>query len=138
MQPAAQGAAAGSSDAVVKYQVEVWLDEADPKLRSGMSAKCTFETVSKKNVLRLPVEYVGKDKDGRFVMLAPPKGSKEKPKRQGVTIGVTTGAFAEILSGVKEGDRVKRPDYTGPARKGFFQAGPDDEAAAEEGSGQNK
>jgi hypothetical protein len=31
----------------------------------------------------------------------------------------------EILDGVKEGDKVVKPTYTGPARSGFFQAGDD-------------
>ncbi len=135
MQPAQMGQQAASGDAVVKYEVEILLDKADPSLRSGMSAKCTFETLRREKVLRLLVEFVGKDKDGRFVMLAPPKDSKEKPKRQAVQVGATSGAFVEILSGVKEGDRVARPEFTGPERRGFFQAGPEEEQAPEEPGG---
>lgn len=121
------GGAGMSADNVVKYEVEIWLDKSDPALRSGMSAKCTIETLRRDKALRLPVEYVGRDKDGRFVMLAPKAGSTDKPKRQAVEVGVTTGSFIEILSGVTEGTRVVRPDYTGPARKGMMQAGADDQ-----------
>lgn len=123
---ATQQGAGASADNVVKYEVEIWLEKADPALRSGMSAKCTIETIRREKVLRLPVEYVGRDKDGRFVMLAPEAGSKDKPKRQAVEVGVTTGAYIEILSGVAEGTRVVRPDFSGPSRKGFMQAGPDE------------
>ena len=63
----AGGGAAMSSDAVVKYEVEVRLDRPDAKLRSGMSAKCTFETIKRTNVLRLPIDFVGTDKDGRRI-----------------------------------------------------------------------
>lgn len=124
--------AAVTSEAVVKYQVEILLDESDPRLRSGMSAKCTFETLNVPNVLRAPLEFVGKDAEGDFVLIAPAKGSKDKPKRVAVTLGAKTGAFVEIKSGVKQGDELALPEYKGPKRKGFFQAGPDDEQPEED------
>lgn len=115
-----------SADAVVKYQVEVWLKNSDNALRSGMSAKCTMEVLRRDNVLRLPAEYVGKDKEGSFVMLKG-KGKDAKPKRTPVQIGASSGAYIEIVSGVAEGDEVDRPPFTGPARQGFMQAGGDGE-----------
>lgn len=123
----AQGAAAAAgADAVVKYEVEIVLDQLDPKLRSGMSAKCTLEVQSRKNVLQLPLEYVGKDKDGRFVMLAP-KSKEDKPKRVSVRVGISSAALVEIVEGLKEGDKVQRPEYKGPPRAGFMQMGDDQE-----------
>ncbi len=116
-----QGAAA-SSESVVKYQVEVWLDNVDKSLRSGMSAKCTMEVLRKDNVLRLPVEYVGKDKEGSFVML---KGKDGKATRTPIQAGASSGAYIEIISGVSEGAEVDRPPFSGPARQGFMQAGGD-------------
>ncbi|MBI5705683.1 MAG: efflux RND transporter periplasmic adaptor subunit [Armatimonadetes bacterium] len=127
LQASTSTAAAAAADAVVKYRVEVRLVEADKRLRSGMSAKCTFETLHKDNVLRLPVEFVGKDAQGDFVLMAPPKDSQKAPKRVKVTLGAKTGAFVEIEAGLKEGDRVVLPDYKGPARKGFFSGPGDDE-----------
>lgn len=115
-----------TTEPVVKYSVEVLLDDKEPRLKSGMSAKCTMDTLNKKNVLRLPVEFVGKDGAKRFVMIAPnPKDPKSKATRTEVTTGAATGAFVEILTGVKEGQRVVKPDYKGPSRKGAMQFGPD-------------
>jgi HlyD family secretion protein len=123
-QSMAQGAAA-SADAVVKYEVEIVLEQTDPKLRSGMSAKCTLEVLHRDKVLLLPIEFVGKDKEGRFVMLAP--ATKEaKPIRKAIRAGASSGAMVEIIDGVKEGDKVVRPAYTGPPRAGFMQFGPDE------------
>ncbi len=127
---AAQGqAAAASAEAVVKYEVEIVLDRVDPKLRSGMSAKCTLEVVSRKNALQLPLEFVGKDKDGRFVMIAPAK-KDAKATRQTVRVGISSGALIEILDGVKEGDKVVRPEFKGPPRAGFMQMGDDQDSGA--------
>ncbi len=120
---AAAGASPASADAVVKYEVEVTLDEISPTLKSGMSARCTMVVSSKPDVLRLPIDYVGQDKDQRFAMVV---GADGKAKRVPVTVGETSGAFIEILSGLKEGDRVKKPEFTGPKRKGVMQFGPDD------------
>lgn len=111
-----------STDAVVKYEVEIWLDQADARLRSGMSAKCTLEVAKREKVLVLPVEYVGKDDKGRFVEF-PAKDPKGKPEQRRVKTGLETGAKIEILEGVKEGDKVARPKFTGPSRQGFMQAG---------------
>jgi RND family efflux transporter MFP subunit len=115
-----------TSEPVVKYSVEVLLDDKEPRLKSGMSAKCTMDTLSRKNVLRLPVEFVGKDGGKRFVMLAPnPKDPKAKATRVDVTTGASTGAYIELISGIKEGQKVVKPDYKGPSRKGALQMGPD-------------
>lgn len=128
---AAQGQATAVAEAVVKYEVEIVLDKTDPKLRSGMSAKCTLEVVSRKNVLQLPLEYVGKDAAGRFVMLAA-ASTDGKPTRKEVRVGISSAALIEILDGVKEGDKVERPEFKGPPRAGFMQMGGDDQGETQE------
>lgn len=129
------------ADAVVKYEVEIWLDSAPEGVRSGMSAKCTLIPKSRKNVLQLPAEFVGEEKGEHFVnfpLTAAEKMVKDaKPRRQKVTVGLTTGSRIEVLTGVKEGDEVAKPEYKGPARKGMMGGGGGDggdEAAKEEGS----
>jgi HlyD family secretion protein len=129
-------AAAAGADPVVKYSVEVRLTENEPRLKSGMSAKCSMETLSRKDVLRLPTDFVGTEGKDRFVMLAPdPKNPKAKPTRQVVTVGASSGAFIELTGGVKVGQKVVKPEYKGPTRKGAMQFGPDrEEEAPAEGS----
>ncbi|MFQ3586067.1 MAG: HlyD family efflux transporter periplasmic adaptor subunit [Fimbriimonadaceae bacterium] len=121
-QTAGQSAA---SDNVVKYEVEIWLDSTNPVLRSGMTAQCRMVVLRRENVLRVPVEYLGKDGDGEFVMVAPDaKDPKAEPQRTAVEVGARTGRYAEILGGVTEGTRLSRPPFTGPQRMGVFQTGP--------------
>lgn len=111
-----------SSDTVVKYAVEIWLDSPDDKLRSGMSAKCTLQVAGRKNVLALPVEFIGKDKQGSFVDVVVGKTEKgHKTETRRVTTGLTTGSQVEILTGIKEGETVARPKFSGPPRQGFIQ-----------------
>jgi HlyD family secretion protein len=122
-----QAAAAGqtvSSDAVVKYDVEIWLTGSDPRLRSGMSAKCIIVPQEAKQALYLPVEFVGHDEKGHFVELPPAAGQRETTRKE-VQIGMSTGANMQIVTGLAEGDQVQRPKFSGPPRKGMMQFGPD-------------
>lgn len=113
------------ADPVVKFAVEVTLLVTDPRIQSGMSAKCTVEPVRRNGVLRLPLEFVGSDENERpFVMLVEkPNDPQAKPVRTPVVVGVSSGAFIEIASGVQEGQTVRKPEFTGPARKSAFQMG---------------
>jgi HlyD family secretion protein len=114
--------AAASSDAVVRYEVEIVLDGTSPRLRSGMTAKCSLDVLRHSNVLLLGSEYVGKENGAAYVMLAP--ATKEaKPKRQTVVLGAASGSKVEIVSGVSEGAKVVRPPFNGPERKGAMQFG---------------
>lgn len=117
---------APSADAVVKYEVEISLANPSEDLRSGMSAKCSLVVASRKHALRVPIAYLGKDERGSYLMIAPaePNG---KPTRKDVAVGLTTGAYAEILSGVPAGAKLRKPDYSGPERMGMMSAGPEEE-----------
>ncbi len=123
-------AAAGQA-AVVKFEVEVWLDPNNLNLKSGMSAKCTMITDKRAKTLQVPAEYVSKDADGSFVLLKPAKPTDE-PKKVRVKTGLTSGARVELVEGVKLGDKLVKPEFTGPARKGAMQFGGDDEQASGE------
>ncbi|MCH8275737.1 MAG: efflux RND transporter periplasmic adaptor subunit [Armatimonadetes bacterium] len=126
--PASQPAAGGQG-AVVKYEVEVLLDNPNARIKPGMSAKCTMRVTDRTDVLRLPIEFVGKDDEGRFVMLAPPKGKpgkKAKPERRAIEVGETSASHIELISGVEEGDEVVKPEFTGPKRRGAMQFGDED------------
>lgn len=130
------GAAAGNtgSDPVVKYEVEVRLEQADPKLKSGMSAKCTMTSQKAANVLKIPLEYLGRDGDSYYIALADegadakagdPAGPELKTNRVKVTIGLQDSNSVEIKTGTTAGTKIFKPKFTGPKRKGA-QFGPDD------------
>ncbi len=137
----ASAPAAGSTSAVVKYEVEVEMNEASDELKSGMSAKCTMTVLDKKNVLVLPRQFVGRDADGSYFVMVAPKDKKDKKAKSTktkVTVGDASARSFEIISGVKEGTVVEKPDYTGPSRKGMMEFSSGDESGgAEEEESQN-
>jgi len=126
---AAQGI---GQDAVVRYRVEVQLAASDARIRPGMSARCTIQVASRKNVLRVPIEYVGEDDEGQFVMLR--KGRNGKAEKTRVEIGLRSAAWYEVLKGVSEGDRLQKPPFSGPSRRGFMQAGPGEQDSGGKGN----
>jgi HlyD family secretion protein len=116
-------ATASTTDAVVKYQVEIKLASSDPLLRSGMSAKCVLDIVHDENVLKAPIDYVVHDGVQTYVLVA---GKNPKaPEKRMVTVGASSGSEIEIASGVKQGDVLVKPGFSGPARKGAMQFGDD-------------
>jgi HlyD family secretion protein len=118
-----------AGDAVVKYQVEVTLDSSDQRLKSGMSAKCRVRTVDLKNVVKIPINFLGTDDTGYYVMIAPadPKDKKAKPTRRDVKVGVKSATEIQITSGLTGNEKLVTPAYKGPQRKGMMQFGGDDE-----------
>jgi HlyD family secretion protein len=125
--PASREAApGGQADAVVRYEVEVELTNPTPALRSGMTAKCTVDVINREDVLTVPVEYVQKDKNRYYVFIAPATKGGQAEKKE-IKIGAASGTKYEVISGVKEGDELQKPEYKGPERKGMMQMGPDDE-----------
>ncbi|MCU0317051.1 MAG: efflux RND transporter periplasmic adaptor subunit [Fimbriimonadaceae bacterium] len=116
------GQQAATTEAVVKYQVEVTLDNPDPALKSGMSSRCTIQVTGASNALSVPLEFVGSEGNKRFVMVKPKTG-QGKAEKVFVTTGVTTPQRIEIKAGVEEGTVVEKPPFTGPARQGMVQFG---------------
>lgn len=113
----------GQDSPVVKYQLEILVSDADDKLKSGMSARCEMDVLRRENVLTLPIDFVGKKKDGKRyvdVVVSKDKNGIKKTEERSVDVGSESGALIEIKSGLKDGEEVKRPTFTGPARKGAF------------------
>ncbi|MCX7926444.1 MAG: efflux RND transporter periplasmic adaptor subunit [Fimbriimonadales bacterium] len=121
--PAAQSSGQTTALGVVKFAVEVYLNQTDDALRPGMTARCRIITAEKPNALRLPLEAIGKE-DGKEYVLRVVPGQNEpngKPKTEKVfvKIGLRSASHAEILEGLREGDKVVKPPFAGPQRRQF-------------------
>lgn len=118
--PAKSQAEAGAGQGqVVRYEVEVRLDNPNGKIKSGMTAKCTMKVIDLAKVIRVPVDYLIKEGDKRFVMVLPEKPTPtDQGKKTEVKTGAESASFIQILSGLKEGVSLKRPPYNGPKRDG--------------------
>jgi hypothetical protein len=86
------------------FKVLVEVLAPPPDLRSGQSAVIDIVTKKFDDVLYLEHEFINKDGDQYFVIDA-------KGRRRDITIGNQSDLAAEIISGLKEGDRVEQVDF---------------------------
>ncbi|HET9869247.1 MAG TPA: efflux RND transporter periplasmic adaptor subunit [bacterium] len=91
---------------VTNYEVDVWPDQVPAFMRSGMTANVTFHVAQKADALVVPSEALKSNPDGQFYVLLAPAKAGGKPIPQVVTTGITDGKETEILSGLKEGDKI--------------------------------
>ena len=98
------------ANGVTTYDVSIQLDPAD-EIMSGMSARADILVGSQKNVLLVPVSTIKSVDNEKFVIVVPDPKTKEALSSTGVetkvTIGLVNGSFAEILTGLEEGQYVQ-------------------------------
>jgi HlyD family secretion protein len=94
------------------FDVEIELDQSKGiVLRAGYSANADLIIREKKDVLIVPERVVTFEDGGKkaFVEL-PGANPKEEPKKTEIKIGISDGMNAEVVSGLKKGDKVvERP-----------------------------
>ncbi len=85
------------------FMVKVALPNKDGKIRSGMFAELTIDTMSKKNVLCVPINAVI-PKGGSTIVYTVDKNKKARPLD--VKTGIKSDRFIEITQGLKAGQTV--------------------------------
>jgi RND family efflux transporter MFP subunit len=88
------------------FQVQLLIKTPDPRLRPGMTADLSLPVSTANNALSLPLAAVfADDNKGSNVVYVAGK-AEEKPRKQEVTLGIVNYDYAEIKSGLGEGDVV--------------------------------
>lgn len=85
------------------FQLTIALAESDLRLRPGMTARVTILTDTIKNALSLPLQAVFDTHDGQHYVYRLQGRNFERIR---VATGRQNEDFVEILSGLREGDRV--------------------------------
>lgn len=87
----------------IVFDVIIDIQDPDPELmRPGMAAGVDIIVSSKENILQVPESAIIYHEAGLFVRKKSLFGNKMVP----VTLGVRSGGMVEILTGLKENDRV--------------------------------
>jgi HlyD family secretion protein len=92
------------SDQSVTFEVLVTLDPTDLPLRPEMTASIELTTLEAKDTLLIPVEAVHRQGLKTSLVIVAADGTKET---RTVELGGTDGVKQQVLSGVKEGERVE-------------------------------
>lgn len=94
------------TNGVITFPVQVGLTEA-AGLRPGMNVSVRINVVRKSNALLVPLEAVSEEEDEPTVAVV--NGSGETSTRT-VKLGLRNNESAEILKGLREGERVELPE----------------------------
>jgi multidrug efflux pump subunit AcrA (membrane-fusion protein) len=89
---------------VIRFPTTILLDPSDVELRGGLSATADIITYSAKNVLQVPISVIIRSPQGPTVMVVDPVTGQAEPRK--VTLGKQSSQFVEVVSGLKEGDKV--------------------------------
>ncbi|MDD3898040.1 MAG: efflux RND transporter periplasmic adaptor subunit, partial [Syntrophomonadaceae bacterium] len=85
------------------YTVKVVLDNPDNRIKSGMFAEVVISTVSKDDVLTVPLAAVV-PRSGRQIVYT--VDSKNRAREIDVETGLRDHKYVEIISGLKAGEQV--------------------------------
>jgi multidrug efflux pump subunit AcrA (membrane-fusion protein) len=89
---------------VVKFPITIMLDPTDVALKGGLTATADIAISTVENALLVPLSAVTTTSAGSFVDVI--NEATGQPGKRQVTLGSQNLQFAEVLSGLKEGDKV--------------------------------
>ena len=96
---------ADTSTGVTQYSAEVLLDKA-PGMLPGMTADVDIKIEGNENALIIPVDALHKTSTGAFVYTSFDEETQQYGDKVDVVPGMQNDEYAEILSGLQEGDTV--------------------------------
>ena len=85
------------------YRTEISITESDPRMRPGMSCSIEIHVETVKDTLYVPVQTIFRDAGESIVFVYTDSGDVEKRK---VEVGSFSHLWAQLLSGVEEGQRI--------------------------------
>ena len=111
---------ASSTSGVTRYTAVVTLDKT-PEMLQGMSAKVVIRIQGVDNAVIIPVDALHQTSSSSYVYTSYDEELNEFGDPVTVTVGITNSNYAEITSGLKEGDTVwyKKAETNPFANMGF-------------------
>ncbi|HEV8254578.1 MAG TPA: efflux RND transporter periplasmic adaptor subunit [Vicinamibacteria bacterium] len=93
-------------DNVTTFEVKVSIDNATGELKANMSANAEIIREEKKAALLMPEAAVAYDKDRKTFAEVPDPHGENGRRKVAIKTGISNGVKAEVLEGLKEGDKV--------------------------------
>ncbi len=93
-------------DNVTTFEVRVSITNPGGELKAAMTANAEIILEEHKNVLQIPEGAVLYDKDKKASVEVPDPAGKDGKRKVAVNLGISNGAKAEVLGGLKEGEQV--------------------------------
>ena len=93
------------SGSVIKFAITITMDPSDIQLPGGLSTTADINVYSAKNALLVPVSVITTTPEGPMVAVI--NEATGQVERRLITLGTQNFQFAEVLSGLKEGEKVQ-------------------------------
>ena len=93
-------------DNVTTFEVRVSIDNPGGELKANMTANAEILLDEHKGVLTVPENAVSYDNQKNASVQVPDSKEKEGTRKLPVKVGLSNGSVTEIVSGLKEGDKV--------------------------------
>ncbi len=93
-------------DNVTTFEVRVSINNPGGELKAAMTANAEIILEEHKNVLQIPEGAILYDKDKKASVEVPDPAGKDGKRKVAVSLGISNGAKAEVLGGLKEGEQV--------------------------------
>lgn len=88
----------------VEFPMRLEILDFDERLQPGMSVIVDIVTLKKTDVVILRHEFIARDRDQYFVHLM-------SGKRRNIEVGSQNEEYAEIISGLQEGEKIRKVDF---------------------------
>jgi len=92
-----------ATQGVVTYDVKIFFDTQDERIKPGMSMSATIITNLKQDVLIVPNSAIKYQEDVQYIQIM---GDNNVPYLQQVKIGISNDTDTEIISGLEEGNKI--------------------------------
>jgi len=112
-----------SQNNVSTFDVTITTDKVD-ELKAGMTVDVEMVVASKQDVLMLPITAIQYRNNKSYVMLASNNGETSSSNMVEVETGISNDEYVEIVSGVKQGDRVLLSNSTSSSNSTRFDNQP--------------
>jgi HlyD family secretion protein len=93
-------------DNVTNFEVRVSITNATGELKAAMTANAEIILDEHKNTLLIPEGAILYDADKKPSVEVPDAKQKDGKRKVAVKLGISNGAKAEVLAGLKQGDQV--------------------------------
>lgn len=94
-----------SRSQVVEFSIRIEITDNDEMIKSGMSVVIDVITSKKENVLTLRHEFIRRENEKYYVVLA-------SGKKKDIQVGIQNEEGFEIVSGLEEGEKIKQIDFS--------------------------
>lgn len=111
---------------VIRFQVKIHLKNPPKSLRPGMTADATITVAERDDILKIPDVCIDRSAEGGPTVTV--MTGEEQVEDRTVKIGLSNWDETEIISGLKEGDKVVIPPPPGSVLPRWMQSDNDEEA----------